>query len=286
MRRPVLAGLAVAAFVTATAHAETLQRVATDPTNDKWSNELGTVALAGRSISFLVTRRPDATHPVRAYLLFPGSPGHGNLSVENGTWHYEQKGNFVVRARRHFAEPGALAVVIDAPSDKQTAFPHAFRASARYGEDVHAVIQAVEGAYGKLDWTFIGTSEGTISAAYAARLLGDVAHRLVLTSSLVTYGGNQGRELTEADVAAVNVPVLWVHHENDPCKATRYGDAKAIADHLKQPLITVSGAEGARGAPCEARSQHGFAGREIAVIAAIRTWAKDGTVTPRVTAGP
>ena len=37
------------------------------------------------------------------------------------------RGNFLIRARRHFIEDGFLTVVIDAPSDEQGKFFHAFR---------------------------------------------------------------------------------------------------------------------------------------------------------------
>ena len=281
MRPWLVASLAV--IVVAAAHpldaAESelaLQRVSTNPVNDKFTNELGTITLPGRSITFLVTRRPDDARFTEAYLLFPGSPGYGNLGAEQGVWRYSLKGNFLVRTRRHFLGPGTLAVVIDAPSDQQGSFAYAFRASARYGEDVRAVTQAVERQFGRLDWTFIGTSEGTVTATHAARMLGDVARRLVLTASLVSGASKGERALSEADVAAANVPVLWVHHERDPCWATRYDTVKSIAARLKQPLITVSGADGATGAPCEARSEHGFVGREIATIRAIRAWVRTG----------
>lgn len=262
------------------AASQELQRVTTDPTNDKFFNAIGTAALAGRTVSFLVTHQRGDSRFSQAYLMFPGSPGYGNLGVENGAWRYTQKGNLVVRARRHFIEPGTLTVVIDAPSDQQGSFPHAFRASPRYGEDVRGVIESVERSFGALDWTFVGTSEGTVSATHAARMLGDVARRLVLTSSMVSSA--EGRTLREADVAAVRVPVLWVHHANDPCHHTKYAAAKAIAEKLGQPLITVYGAEGTSGPPCEPRSEHGFVGREAAVIRAIRAWVKTGAVASRV----
>jgi pimeloyl-ACP methyl ester carboxylesterase len=104
----------------------------------------------------------------------------------------------------------------------------------------------------------------------------------VLTSSFVDGRGRQGNALIDSDIAPITVPVLWVHHQHDPCRYTRYATVKGIAERLKQPLITVSGTEGAKGAPCEAYSEHGFAGREIAAIRAIRTWVRTGVVTPRV----
>lgn len=228
-----------------------------------------------------MTGRPDDAQTSRAFLLFPGAPGYGNMGVNGAALRYAGQGNFLVRARRHFIEPGTLTVVIDAPSDMQSSFPYSFRASARYGADVRAVLETIEGRFGKLDWSFVGTSEGTVSATHAARMLGDVAHRLFLTSSIVT-GGGQGPALSENDVRAVTVPVLWVHHVNDPCWATRYSAVQRIAANLKQPLITVSGAENARGDYCGARSEHGFAGTEIKTIAAIRTWVATGQALERV----
>jgi hypothetical protein len=274
---------ALASLVLAALCACTAPRAAqaADP-NAAFANEVIVAPLAGRSISALVTHRPGAARFTHAIALFPGSPGHMNLRVEDGAIRYDLGGNFLVRARRHFIEEGFLTVVIDAPSDQQDGFLQAFRETPRYGEDVKAVLAAVAARFGALDWTFIGTSEGSVSAAHAARMLPQEAKRVALTASVV-LPSLRGRGLEAADVTAIKIPVLWVHHRDDPCQYTQYSRVKGYAEGTGTPLLTVTGAAGQRGQPCMAFTEHGFVGREVRTIKAILAWIRTGQVPPDVT---
>ena len=252
-----------------------------DP-NAAFANEVIVAQLPGRSITALVTHRPGATKFTHAIALFPGSPGYINLRAEDGEIRFGLRGNFLIRARRLFLEEGYLTVVVDAPSDQQINFWHSYRASERYGEDVKAVIEAVSGKFGALDWTFIGTSEGSVSAAHAARMLPSHARRAVLTSSLV-MPSSQGAGLRVSDIQGITIPLLWVHHRNDPCQYTEYSRVKSYAEDTKTPLVTVTGARNRRGDPCMAFSEHGFVGMEAKTIQAILSWIRSGQVPPDVT---
>lgn len=252
----------------------------TDP-NAALANEVIVAQLPGRSISALVTHRPGATKFTHAIALFPGSPGYMNLRVEGGAIHYGLGGNFLVRARRHFIEDGILTVVIDAPSDHQLNFWHSYRASDRYGEDVKAVVDAVSKKFGGLDWTFIGHSEGSVSAVHAARMVSPPAKRVALTASLVTPSF-PGPGVRVSDVRQVGIPVLWVHHRDDPCRWTLHSDVKRYAEETKTALLTVTGESNVRGNPCDAHTQHGFVGMEIKTIKAILSWIRTGQVPPDV----
>jgi pimeloyl-ACP methyl ester carboxylesterase len=204
-----------------------------------------------------------------------------NLRAEDGEIRYGLRGNFLVRARRHFLDNGFLVAVVDAPSDHQVNFWHSYRASERYGEDVKAVIDAVSRKFGALDWTFIGTSEGSVSAAHAARMLPAHARRVVLTSSLV-MPGSQGTGLRVSDIKPITIPLLWVHHRNDPCKYTQYSRVRSYAEETKTPLVTVTGVGDSRGDPCDALTEHGFVGMEVKTIRAILSWINTGQVPPDV----
>ena len=251
-----------------------------DP-NAALTNEVIISQLPGRSISALVTHQPGATKFSHAIALFPGSPGYMNLRVEGGQIKFGLGGNFLVRARRHFIEPGFLTVVVDAPSDQQPNFWHSYRASDRYGEDVRAVVDAVSKKFGALDWTFIGTSEGSVSAVHAARMVSPPARRVALTSSVV-MPSSAGPGVRVSDVRQVNIPVLWVHHRNDPCSYTQYSRVRQYAEDTKTPLVTVTGASNVRGEPCMAFTQHGFVGMEIKTIKAILGWIRTGAVPPDI----
>jgi hypothetical protein len=251
-----------------------------DP-NAAFANEVIVAQLPGRSIAALVTHRPGATKFTHAVALFPGSPGYISLRMEDGVIRFGLRGNFLIRARRHFLDDGFLTVVVDAPSDNQVNFWHSYRASERYGEDIRGVVEAVSGKFGTLDWTFVGTSEGSVSAAHAARMLPTLARRVVLTSSLV-MPGSQGTGLRVSDIKPIAIPLLWVHHRNDPCQYTQYPRVRSYAEETKTPLVTVTGAGDRRGNPCDAFSEHGFVGMEIKTIRAILSWIKTGTVPPDV----
>ena len=247
-----------------------------DP-NAALANELIVVPFKDHTMAGLVTHRPQDTKFTHALALFPGFSGQVKLQMQNGQIVIgDLRGNFLVRARRHFLEEGFLTVVVDAPSDHWFGlFTHDFRASPRYGEDVQGLMDAVAKRYGDLDWTFVGTSEGSLSAVYAGRMVTPPPKRLVLTSSL-TSPNLQGPGLRFSDVKALTVPVLWVHHRRDPCRATPYSTTKSWAEELHQPLVTVTGSQGARGNPCEARSEHGYAGMEVKTIQAIVAWIRTG----------
>jgi hypothetical protein len=251
-----------------------------DP-NAALANELIVAQLPGRSITALVTHAPGATKFTHAVALFPGSPGIINLRVEDGQIRNDQRGGFLIRARRFFLADGFLTVVVDAPSDQQTNFFPEFRETPRYGEDVKGVIEAVTKKYGPLDWTFVGHSEGSVSAAHAARMLPADAKRVALTASVVT-SNPRGRGLTAADIAQIKVPVLWVHHRNDPCEYTPYRTVSRYAEQTGTPLLTVSGVRYSKGKPCMAFSEHGFVGMEARTIKAMLSWIRTGTAPGEV----
>lgn len=270
LRRAAILGIAL----TFPAHPAAAQPA--DP-NAAFANEVIVAQLPGRSIAALVTHQPGATKFTHAIALFPGSPGYINLRVEDGEIKFGLRGNFLIRARRHFLDDGFLTAVLDAPSDHQVNFWHSYRASERYGEDVKAVVEAVSKKYGALDWTFVGTSEGSVSVVHAARMVSPPAKRVALTSSLVTPSF-AGPGVRVSDVKQVSIPLMWVHHRNDPCSYTHYSRVKQFAEETKTPLVTVTGEGNVRGKPCDAFTQHGFVGMEVKTIKAILSWIRTGAV--------
>jgi len=209
--------------------------------------------------------------------LFPGHPGILKLREEDGRAQYEQRGNFLVRSRRHWLDEETLVAVLDAPSDEWTSFTQRFRATARYGADVGAVLQEISKRYAVGEWTLVGTSEGSISAFHAARMNPKLARRVILTSSLFTPTRN-GPGLSDARFEELASPLLWVHHEDDPCQFTSYRDAKRHAQRTGSPLVTVRGGGPEKGGACQAFTAHGFVGLEREVVLAMRSWVKTGAV--------
>ena len=118
----------------------------------------------------------------------------------------------------------------------------------------------------------VGTSRGSISAAYIARDLGRDVAGAVLTSSV--FGGpnpkRQVPSLRGFDYAAIQSPLLFVHHREDACEHTPYAIAAQLG--ARYELISVSGGRPAESGPCEPLHAHGYFGREAETVDAIAGW--------------
>ena len=229
------------------------------------------------SIAGLVNHQVNGGPYKYGIALFPGHPGILRLHEQGGQATFALKGNFLIRSRRHWLDSETLLVVVDAPSDQWANFSQDFRATPRYGEDVAALLLGVAARYGVREWTAVGTSEGSVSAFHAARLNPQLFQRLILTASVFSRSRN-GPGLSDVRWGDVSIPLLWVHHVDDPCVYTTYRSAEDHAALTKAPLISVRGGEGARGKSCEAYTAHGFVGVEAATVAAMKDWIKTGKV--------
>ena len=120
----------------------------------------------------------------------------------------------------------------------------------------------------------VGTSMGTVSAAYVGRALCSEVAGVALTSSPFRPSGRRSAHgdsnLSDFDLASVNAPLLIVHHREDACAICPYGEAQRRAG--KNPLISVSGGKPPISDPCEALSAHGYLGREEETVEAIVGW--------------
>lgn len=229
------------------------------------------------TVAALVMHQEGAKAFKHGIALFPGHPGILKLQIENGQPQYELRGNMLVRSRRHWLDAETLVAVIDAPSDEWTSFSQGFRATGRYGADIGALLKEISAKFAVAEWTFVGTSEGSVSAFHAARMNPALAKRVILTASVFTPGRN-GPGLSEARFGELAAPLLWVHHADDPCEYTAYRDARRYAERSMSPLLTVRGGGPEKGGACQAYTAHGFVGVERPVVLAMRSWVKTGTV--------
>jgi hypothetical protein len=239
--------------------------------------EVLTVKRDGYTIAGLVQHLEGVRAFKYGLALFPGHPGILKLRREGGELKFEQRGNFLVRTRRHWLDRETLVMVVDAPADRWPTFYQEFRETPRYGADVAALVAEASRKYGVAEWTFIGTSEGSVSAFHAARMNPALARRVILTSSVFVAGKN-GPGLSRVKFDALKSELLWVHHADDPCRFTSYRDAQAFAKRSGKPLVTVRGGGPGRGEHCEAFTAHGFVGVEIAALRAMHSWIKTGQV--------
>jgi len=248
----------------------------TDP-NLSHPTHVVTVKRNGHTISGLVTHLQDGKTFKYAIALFPGRPGIMRLREENGQPKFELGDNFLVRSRRHWLDEETLVVVVDAPSDQWTTFSHQFRETPRYAADVEALLKEIGRRYSVEDWTFAGTSEGTVSAFHAARMNPQLVRRTILTASLFRPTRN-GPGLSAVNLGELSAQLLWVHHKDDPCPLTPYRDAQEFSRRSRKPLLTVRGGGPGRGEACKAFTAHGFVGVEQETVMAMRSWVKTGSV--------
>jgi len=242
-----------------------------------------TVQRDGYSIAGLATHLDGASKLRYGIALFPGNPGVLRLREEEGQPRFAMMGNFLIRSRRHWLDEETLVLAVDAPSDEWSGFQHAFRETERYGQDVAALLREAGKRYGIDDWTLVGTSEGSVSAFHAGRMNPDLVRRVILTASLF-LPNRGGRGLSGIDPSQIKMPLLWVHHADDPCRATPYASAREFARRSNAPLLTVKGGGPGQGPACEARTSHGFIGVESQTVQAMRTWVKTGQAPEEIAA--
>ena len=272
MKSARAAGLALALLC----GAASAQNPANDP-NLANPTQIVTAQREGYTVAALVTHLASAkTGFKHGIALFPGHPGVMRLRDENGALRFDMGGNFLVRSRRHWLDAETLVAVIDAPSDQWNTFSQRFRETERYGADVAAIVEAVGKQFKVQDWTYVGTSEGSVSAFHAARMNPQLASRVILTSSVFRAGRN-GPGLSSARFEDLKSKLLWVHHEDDPCEYTLYTYAKDFAHKSGAPLVTVKGGGPSRGGDCQAFTAHGFVGVEREAVQAMRQWLATGT---------
>ena len=205
-------------------------------------------------------------------ILFPGGEGAIRLRNEGGRIKFGPN-NFVVRTRGDFVRQGIVAAVIDAPSDQSSGMSDAFRSGTDHVRDIEAVIQDLNKRFPSVPVFLVGTSRGTVSAAYVGRALGSTVAGVVLTSSvyLQAGGARAGKPgLSGFDFASISTRLLLVHHRDDGCFATPYSEAQRLATRF--PLISVKGGKPATSGPCEPMSEHGFFGKEPETVDAITKW--------------
>jgi len=164
-----------------------------------------------------------------------GSGGDIRLRSDGGDIKFSP-GNFLVRVRGDFVKRGIVTAVIDVPFDQRAGWGMSdeFRFGKEHLIDVQAVIADLGKRFPGLPIFLVGTSRGSISAAsLGARLDGAVAG-VVLTSSMFRASNPRAREpgpgLSRFDFGTIKVPVLIVHHREDACPVSSYGDGEPGQD--------------------------------------------------------
>lgn len=259
-RRSLAALLAAAALCS---HANTVEEVALLPTD-------------GPATLPVLFSHDDARPPALLAVLFSGGAGAVGL-LQRGI--PQPGGNFLVRSRGLFVAEGVATAVIDVRSDR-AGLSDADRMGAAHADDVRRVVAELRRRHGAaLPLYLVGTSRGTVSAAYAGAALGSDIAGVVLTST-VFNASRGGPGVSGFDFSRLQVPLLFVHHVDDACSVTPYFMAqRRAAGHA---LVSVHGGDPPRSDPCEPFSAHGYLGVEAPTVHAIVAWMRGDGVAANV----
>lgn len=216
--------------------------------------------------SYLLTENGEATRQFVA-ILFPG--GSGNIDLRpRADGRLVTSSNFLVRARDLFVAAGVATATVDGPSD-MSHMTDGFRMSEKHAADIGFVVKDLRRRFPQAKIVLIGTSRGTVSAAYTGIALGTAVDGVVLTSS-VFNANRAGGGVSGVDFTRVKSPLLFVHHREDACNVCPYNGAARLAD--RYPLISVSGGLPPQSGPCDPLAAHGYFGKEAETVAAISLW--------------
>lgn len=246
--------VALALLVSGGARAAEIVKVATRP---------------GVTESYLLMVDPSAP-PKAVAVMFSGGEGIVRLPDDISKLKLKRHSNFLVRTRGIFRDQEVAVAILDVPSDHYSGMDDRFRVSGAHAADVRIVVQDIRKRLPDAKIFLVGTSRGTLSAAYAGRAAVGHIDGVVLTSTLF-YGGNMGVGLHDFDFGSIRTRLLFVHHGNDACKQTPYRDALRQAQK-GFTLVTVVGGRPAESDPCESLSAHGYFGKEEATVTAIKNW--------------
>jgi hypothetical protein len=221
----------------------------------------------GETQSYLLMNHPQ---PKVVAVMFSGGEGLLRLRWEDKVVKTDASRNFLVRTRGLFRDAEIAVAIVDSPSDRQRAgMDDGFRTGRAHVEDIAAVVKDLRSRFAQAKIFLVGTSRGTLSAAYVGRSLGERVDGVILTST-VFYGGKRGIGLSGFDFSEIKAPLLFVHHVHDRCQACPYRDAERLGARF--PLVSVSGGKPAESDPCEPFSAHGYYGKEAQTVQAVKDW--------------
>lgn len=217
------------------------------------------------TLRFVYAKAPNAH---ASAVLFQG--GAGAIGIfPNGSIRNE---NFLSGGARRFNDNGISVAIVDVPSDRRVLDD--FRHTREHAEDAAAVIAFLRQRE-KLPVWAVGTSNGSLSAASAAAMLGERGpDGVVLTASTTRQPVAAAHPVTLARLEEITQPVLFVHHKDDGCVVTPYDAIPGVMATMKKAkrveLITVEGGD-RQGNPCHS-GHHQFLGIEASVTQKIADW--------------
>lgn len=229
----------------------------------------------------VLSMRLGHTTPSRLAVLLPGHPSVVRPVMRDGIM-AESKltGNFLIRARRHLIQEDIATLLVDCVSSREEICDSAYQASRERQQHVDQLIAAARQRLPSIQQVWlVGTSMGTISSSFMP-IHNPTGYAGAIHTAGITAPLARGSytELQSFDYRKIPIFQVFIHHHDDPCPITPYSGAVEISSQFQIPLVTVRGGSGFQGSPCQAYTQHGFRGKEGAVMHTIAQIIRTGTV--------
>ena len=218
----------------------------------------------------------NASTPKKLIVVVSGHPGVTRPRInDQGKITTRQNGNFLVRSRHHLISDQVITLLLDCRSDFESVCPDSYQASAERAKDIDDLVQVVKKRFPSIEQTWaLSTSRGVLTTA------GLLKHAQGAYTGIIHTAGTYSKVREQGlDFGPFQTPQYIFHHRQDPCPITLHKDAVTLSRTWGIVLVTVDGGSGFRGDPCQAFTQHGFAGREEKVAVAIRRLVETGVVT-------
>jgi hypothetical protein len=219
---------------------------------------------------YLVTpeRAPWATA-----ILYVGGEGRIHLGPDGPS---EESDNFLMRIRDQLTGAGLMLVYPDTPSDKSPGYGN-FRSDPRHATDAQAILNWLH-SQNDGPVFIIGTSRGTISAAYIASHLEPNAIAGVALTSSVTRTTRSAGAIDSTMLAGIHIPALVMANKDDRCFVTPPDDVPFLLNGLKnsphKDSSLLGGGSTPKSGPCEGLAGHGYYGIEDQAAKVLIDWMK------------
>lgn len=229
-------------------------------------------ALGGNSFSSTATKtfQWPSKKPAATLIFIPGGNGHLGLADRQ-----PQVGGFYEATLQPLSDPrwtsGRLNVVLfdsPAPLDNGSVYPTS-RATSDHLMRIESVVLHYRDKLSLPIW-LMGHSNGAASVTEFYKYL-QKAGKESLVSGMIYSGARNGSDFNSV---TTNLPVLFLHHENDGCAGALISQSRSVYDRLKSvdtakvEYVAIKGGTSAPANPCTS-GYHMYYGAAAEVYSAI-----------------
>lgn len=214
------------------------------------AEELATAASPGGETEVAYVLNYRNLMPKYVLILFPGGYGIVDPHMQDGKLVYKARGNFLMRARKHFVDNEFVTVATN---------------STPLASRIQILIDHLNRRFPAAQIYLVGTSKGTYDTLELAEYLSDKIAGEIHTSSMQRISFLNAKKYRNRH--------LIVHHRDDACHVTPFSSARAGHDKYGTELLVMEGGVSV-GDDCEAYSHHGYNGIEKETAEAIKQWVR------------